>query len=111
MASTEIEHAAGGFCYLDAAVTGASGLVALTVGPRLSGLTKVAGAATLAWAGIEPDRQRLQIATGVNVGLAVVDLLSAFRPQLAPRQRVFRLAGAALNTLFAVLHHEASRDI
>lgn len=111
MASTEIQHVAGGFCYLDAAVTGASGLLGLTVGPRFAGLTKVAGAATLAWAGIEPDRKRLQIATGVSAGLAVVDLVSAFRPELSGRQRLFRLAGAAFNTVFAVLHHEASRDI
>ena len=111
MVSTEIKHAAGGFCYLDAAVTGASGVLGLAVGPRLAGLTKVAGAATVAWVGIEPDRQRLRIASRVNIGLAVVDVFSAFRPQLSARQRVFRLSGAAFNAVFAVLHHEASRDI
>lgn len=111
MANADVERVAGGFCYLGGGVTGVSGLIAVATGPRFVGLLKLAGAGTMAWAGIEPDRQRLQIATGVSAGLAVVDLLSAFRPRLRAGQRVFRLGGAAFNAVFAMLHHEAARDI
>ncbi len=111
MTVSEVERAAGGFCYLDAAATGISGLIALATGPRLVGLAKVAGAGSLAWSAVAPGRRRLQVAAGVSAGLAAVDLISAFRPRLRAGQRVFRLTGAAFNAVFAMVHHEASRDI
>lgn len=111
MANDEARQTASGFCYINAGITGLSGLVSLIKGPRLAGLAKLAGAGTHTWAGLDPTPERLQISAGVSAGLGVLDLLNVFRSDLGKGQRMFRLSGAAFNALMAVLHNEAAKDV
>lgn len=111
MSNAEARQTASGFCYINASITGLSGLVSLIKGPRLSGLAKLAGAATHAWAGLDPTAERLQISAGVSAGLGALDLLNLFRSGLGRGQRTFRLSAAGFNALMAVLHNEAAKDV
>ncbi len=111
MNTSGARKSASGFLYVNAGVSGVSGLVSLIKGPRLTGLLKVAGAGTQVWAGLDPDGQRLRIAAGVSAGLGAVDLINTLRPGITGKQRLFRLAGAGFNGLTAVLHNEASKDV
>ncbi len=111
MATSEAAKAAGGFCYLDAAVTGLTGLAALVVGPRVTGVTKIIGAGALVWVGSSPTPHRVRVAAGLSAGLAALDLVNAFRPQVSGRRRAVRFAGAAYHVVFAIMFNEGARDV
>jgi len=109
--SKEAAKAASGFCYLQAVVTGASGIVQLFTGPRLPAVGKLGAAVGLTWAGLDPTPERLGVAAAVSGGTAALDLVTVVRPSSSARQRLFGLAGAAFNAAMAVLHTEAAQDI